>query len=380
MGVKIREKPKGSGVWWLFINHRGKRRSKKVGKDKTAARQMAKKLEAKLTLGDLDLGEFNRTCPLLKDYAEKWLALPHKRKYNTQNTYVRSLEMHVYPVLGKREINQIKRKDLKALFDNLAIKGMATSNFQNIKAPLNHIFNQAILDEHIDHNPLVGLAFSNKRNIKIEPLTEEQAFNLLDEAKIYREGLFYPHLLTLLRTGLRAGELCGLQWSDFDFEGRSFEVNRQMHQSKVGSPKNGKSRTVDMTLHLTDTLKALKIEKQKEALKKGRPFCKWVFSFNGRDPMTPISLREALNISLEKAGLHKMRIHDLRHSYATIRLMKGHNIGDVSYQMGHSSIKITFDTYTHWIPGKFKGQVDELDLRPPATQPHLETAGETKSL
>ena len=384
MGVKLREKPTGSGVWWLFINHRGKRRSKKVGKDKKAARVMAKKLEAKLTLGDLDLDEFNRACPLLKPYAEKWLALPHNRKDNTQNTYVRSLEMHIYPVLGKKEINQIKRKDLKALFDNLAINGMATSNFQNIKAPLNHIFNQAVLDEHIDHNPLVGLTFSNKRNIKIQPLTEDEAFNLLDEANKYREGLFYPQLLTLLSTGLRVGELCGLQWQDIDFEGTSLDVERQVHKAKETTTKNGKTRTVEMPLLLTSTLKALKTEKQKEALRKGRPFCKWCFTFNGRDPMVPNGIKTTLDACLDNAGLPHMRIHDLRHTYATIRLMKGDNIGDVSYQMGHSSIKITFDTYTHWIPGKFKGQVDDLFMKtktqPNATQPHLRKAGEDNSL
>ncbi len=384
MGVKVREKPKGSGIWWLFINHRGKRRSKKMGRDKAAANRAAKKLEAKLTLGDLDLDEFNRACPLLKPYAEKWLALPHQRKDNTQRGYVSTLEMHIYPVLGKKEIKQIKRKDLKALFDNLAINGMATSNFQNIKAPLNHIFNQGVLDEHIEHNPLVGLTFSNKRNIKIEPLAEDQAFDLLDEAEKYRDGLFYPHLLTLLRTGLRVSELCGLQWADIDFDGRSFEVERQVHHGEEGTTKNGKTRTVGMTPHLTETLKALKIEKAEEALKKGRPLCKWCFSFNGRDPMSAPPIKKALDACLDKADLPHMRVHDLRHSYATIRLMKGHNIGDVSYQMGHSSIKITFDTYTHWIPGRFQSQVDDLDLQtktqPNATQVHLQKMGENKSL
>ena len=86
--------------------------------------------------------------------------------------------------------------------------------------------------------------------------------------------------------------------------------------------------------------------------------------------MGDLSIRNHLMKILEVAGLQKMRAHDLRHSYATIRLSKGHNIGDVSYQMGHSSIKITFDTYTHWIPGKFQSQVDDLDMHPNAPYPH----------
>jgi integrase len=380
MGVNIRQKPTGSGVWWVFINHRGSRKSKKIGKDKKLAKQYQKKLEAKILLNDLDMDTFNRTCPLFKPYAKQWLALPHKRKDNTQRGYVRTLEMHIYLVLGKMELKNIKRRDLKSLFDNLAINGMATSNFQNIKAPLNHIFNQAVLDDWIDHNPLVGLTFSNKRNIDIKPLTEEEAFVLLDEVKEYRDGLFYPHILLLLSTGLRVSELCGLQWNDFDFDDRTLTVQRQVHHGMEGKTKNGKTRIVDMPLLLTETLKNLKHEKQKEALKRGIPFCDWVFSFNGRDPMTPRPIKTTLDACLKKAGLPHMRIHDLRHSYATIRLMKGDNIGDVSYQMGHSSIKITFDTYTHWIPGKFKSQVDDLFLQPNATQAHSSKASNEKSL
>ena len=73
-----------------------------------------------------------------------------------------------------------------------------------------------------------------------------------------------------------------------------------------------------------------------------------------------MAFKKALMACLKLAGLRKIRIHDLRHTYATIRLISGHNIGDVSYQLGHSSIKITYDTYGHWLPGEFKSEVDEL--------------------
>ena len=378
MGVSIREKPKGSGVWWLFVNHRGTRKAKKIGKDKRLAKEVAEKIEAKLTLGVLDLNKFNKKCPSVKEYAKMWLALPHDRGETTQQGHIRNLELHVYPVLGMRQVDQVKRKHIKAMFDALLTNGMATSNFQNIKAPLNGVFNHAVESELIDHNPLIGLTFSKKRNIKITPLTENQAFKLLDQAKEYREGLFYPHILALLRTGLRVGELLGLQWGDIDFKERSFTVSRRVYHGKVGTPKNGKSRTVDMTPHLTETLKTLKVEKQKEALKEGKPFSEWVFTFTGGNPMSSNALKVALDAILKKAGLPHMRIHDLRHSYCTIRLLRGHDIGDVSYQAGHSSIKITFDTYTHWIPGKFKDQVDDLDLQPNATYTQPETVEKNK--
>ena len=80
-------------------------------------------------------------------------------------------------------------------------------------------------------------------------------------------------------------------------------------------------------------------------------------------------------ISLTAAGLRRIRVHDLRHCYATIRLLKGHNVGDVSYQLGHSSIKITYDTYAHWMPGNFKSEIDELDnMQPSAPYAHPEMA------
>jgi len=76
----------------------------------------------------------------------------------------------------------------------------------------------------------------------------------------------------------------------------------------------------------------------------------------------PANLRKRVFYKcLEKADLRRIRIHDLRHTYATLRIQVGHNIADVSKQLGHHSIKITIDTYYHWIPGSNKSEVDQLD-------------------
>jgi integrase len=75
---------------------------------------------------------------------------------------------------------------------------------------------------------------------------------------------------------------------------------------------------------------------------------------------------ESLNIENvpyvpQKAGLRKIRVHDLRHTYATLRITKGDNVADVSKQLGHHSVKFTMDIYYHWIPGGNKSEVDGLD-------------------
>jgi integrase len=87
--------------------------------------------------------------------------------------------------------------------------------------------------------------------------------------------------------------------------------------------------------------------------------------------------RKSKKIGNDEKIAKEVRVHDLRHSYATIRLLKGHNVGDVSYQLGHSSIQITYDAYGHWIPGQFKSEIDELDeMHPNAPQAHpAETEG-----
>jgi integrase len=78
--------------------------------------------------------------------------------------------------------------------------------------------------------------------------------------------------------------------------------------------------------------------------------------------------------ALTKAGLRRIRIHDLRHTYATLRISKGDNVADVSNQLGHHSVKLTMHVYYHWMPGKKKGEVDALDdpsyLHPSAPYTH----------
>ena len=99
----------------------------------------------------------------------------------------------------------------------------------------------------------------------------------------------------------------------------------------------------------------------------GEPEC--VFRGRKGEPLYRTTFAFALKQILKKAGMREIRVHDLRHTYATERLLRGDNIGDVSYQLGHSSIKLTYDTYTHWIPGKFKRQTDDLfAVQPPAIQ------------
>jgi integrase len=372
MGVKVREKPPGSGIFWVFINHNSRRKSKKIGMDEKMANKVAEKIKAKLVLGELEIEKINNPVPTFKEYAELWLSLPHDWKEATRDAYKQNLNKHVYPALGKHRINEMRRKDLKAYFDKLLVNGLSPTTILLVKAPINGVLSFAVDSELIENNPLDSLKLKHKkRGFKIEPLTDDEAAKLLEEAKQFADGYYYPHILCALRTGMRIGEIKALKWKDIDFEKRQIEVRRSCRRGRVTGTKTDKRRRVDMTPHLTETLKELRTRQKRFSLKNGRPVPDWVFANEKGKIFSRDTFKNALNSCLEEAKLRRIRIHDLRHTYATIRLMRGHNVGDVSYQLGHSSIKMTYDVYAHWIPGQFKSEVDELDhVHPNAPQAH----------
>ena len=374
MGVRVRQKIKGKGnPWWVFISHSGKRASKKVG-DKKAAEKVASTIRAKLQLGDFGFDD-NKPVPTFKEHAKVWLALPHDWKESTRESYLNNLNIHILPVLGSLPVNEIKRKDLKSFFDKKYSEGLNLNTIKLIRAPINGVLSYAVELELIESNPMRDLALKyKKKKFELDPLTEPESQLLLERAMIFMDGAYYPSILCALRTGMRIGEIQALKWNDIDFDNRQIEVKRSYRKGRMTGTKSHKRRRVDMTVHLTETLKAHRTAQKRDALKKGKAVSEFVFSGVRDELLNRNSFQNALNRCTKKAGLRKIRTHSLRHSYATIRLMKGHNVGDVSYQLGHSSIKITYDVYAHWMPGQFKSEVDELDtLHPVAPHMHPQT-------
>lgn len=374
MGVKVRQKTKGKGSpWWVFISHNGKRTSRKVG-DKKAAEAVASTIRAKLQLGEFGFEE-QKPVPTFEEHAKMWLALPHDWKESTRENYRHSLNKHILPDFASIHVNKIKRKDLKFFFDKKYAEGLNLNTIKLIRAPINGILSYAVELELIESNPIRELVLKyKKKKFEIDPLTESESHLLLEQAKTFMNGAYYPGILCALRTGMRIGEMQALKWSDIDFDSRQIEVKRSFRKGRMTDTKNHKQRRVDMTLHLTETLKGHRTAQKRDALKNGGSVSEFVFTGTRGALLHRNAFRNALDRCTKNAGLRQSRIHSLRHSYATIRLMRGHNVGDVSYQLGHSSIKITYDVYAHWIPGLFKSEVDELDkMHPNAPHAHPQT-------
>ncbi|MEJ2104765.1 MAG: tyrosine-type recombinase/integrase [Ignavibacteriaceae bacterium] len=259
MAVKVREKLKDSGEWWIFINHHGKRKSKKIGKDKKIALEVAEKIKAKLVLNELSIEKINSKCPTFKEYAEMWLSLPHERKESTQKNYRNYLRKYVYPYIGEIQIDKIGKKDFKLMFDKIAIKGLTISTCRTFRIPTSGVLDHAVDTELIEVSHLKNIKFGkNKVKYKVNPLTEEETISLLNEMLNYKDGNFYPPLLCLLRTGMRIGELQALTWNDVDIENRLIEINKTWWRGTITKTKNSKNRKVDMSRQLAEVLREVK--------------------------------------------------------------------------------------------------------------------------
>ena len=156
---------------------------------------------------------------------------------------------------------------------------------------------------------------------------------------------------------------------------------------KIETPKNGKSRRVDMSQQLTDTLLDLQLQRKVEKLRKGwEEIPEWVFISEAGKPLILNHWRKGVfDNALKKAKLRKIRIHDLRHSYASMLIQAGESLAYVRDQLGHHSIKVTVDIYGHLAPEGNKEAVDRLDdtatgRNPDATQKEKELTQNANSL
>ena len=174
----------------------------------------------------------------------------------------------------------------------------------------------------------------------MKTLSVEQLASFLREAK--ESGVFEMYYVEMA-TGLRRGELLGLKWEDIDLEQGDLRVKRQIARINgevIEAPL--KTKNAYRTLPLAeDTIVVLKQQRKKVG---SSP---WVFPSPTGGPISPDSVLHMLHRVLKRAGLPKVRFHDLRHTFATLALQNGVDIKTVSGMLGHFSAGFTLDTYAH---------------------------------
>ncbi len=316
------------------------------------------------------------------EYKEQWLRT-YAQPY-LKGSSVKLYETCLKNYLGRFDrvlLSKITRDMVKDLIAEQIASGLSHSTVRNMIAPLRAILNQAIEDKAggITSNPAARVGkFNMRRDSKkeINPLTREELIVFLNGVK-EKMPHYYPLFLCAPRTGIREGELVALKLSDVDFNRRFIEVKRNLSIGKITSPKSGKTRRVDMSIQLTNVLDELlakgKVEARKKEMEKPRNERReesvvlnevlddWIFTDNKGDRLDTHDVRRLFYRALNLAGIRRIRFHDLRHTFASLLLQQGESLVYVKDQLGHSSIRITVDTYGHLVPGSNRQAVDRLD-------------------
>ena len=263
-----------------------------------------------------------------------------KVRPSSHQTYKGYIEHHIKPHIGSIPLNKLTTLDLQKLYKKQP-KGLGAKTVRNLNQIISSAMDMAIEQKLIAVNPTNKCALPKVEHHEMNTLTQDQLAAFLAEAR--RSGV-YEMYYTELATGLRRGELLGLKWSDIDFKDNVIRIRRQVARidgNVVEVPLKTKNayRCVAITQDV-----AMMLE-QKKADDNGRS--EYVFSSEAGGPISPDSVLNMLHRVLDRAGLPRLRFHDLRHTFATLALQNGVDIKTVSGMLGHYSAGFTLDTYTH---------------------------------
>lgn len=351
MAVKVRER---KGAWWLFIDFKGRRVARRVGVGKAGKRSaeaVAEQITAKLALGDLSVLDPPPSVePILtfRAYAERWLE-GHVRlrcKPSSYDRYAHTLRRHWFPVLGDLPLPLVTRERIKAALATLAGTLQARTLRVSTLVPLQGCLSAAVEDGLLPGNPAARLG----RLIRADVLPQQDAFTrdelagllAVAEAEIPEH---YPAVLTLARTGMRFGELVALQPGDLDFRERAILVRRNAYKGRVGTPKNGKGRRVDMSRQLAQVLQGFLSVREAEAVVDGRSPAPWLFPGpDGRPMAWGWFDRHVWRPLLRRADLRHRSPHQLRHTFASLLIQQGESLATSGISSG------TTRSSSRWTP------------------------------
>jgi integrase len=232
---------------------------------------------------------------------------------------------------------------------------LAPRTVRYVHTTLSKALKDALADGLIPRNAASAVKPPKLTKKEISSLSPEQAGAFLDTARGDRFEALYVLAIT---AGLREGELLGLKWADVDLESGTLSVRRTLSEARSGRffepPKNGKGRSIRLTARALDALTRHKATQNEERLRLGTL---WddndlVFASRKGTPMNAKNLTaRSFKPLLMSAGLPDIRLHDLRHTCATLLLSKGVHPKLVQELLGHATISITLDTYSHVLPG-----------------------------
>ena len=319
---------------------------------KTQAEVKEKLKKALVEAGQIDFTKSGKYT--VGTWMDEWFENVAKIKVrpSSHQTYRGYIDNHIKPSIGNIPLEKLTTMDLQKLYRTLLTKGrvarieaenqpsgLSAKTVRNINQVISSALDLAVAQKIIPSNPTDACELPKVEHREMQTIPEEQLQAFLAEAKA--TGVYEMYYIELA-TGLRRGELLGLKWQDIDWKNGIIKVRRQIARVD-GQIVEAPLKTKNSYRTVTISPQAIEVLKQQRA----KTHDQYVFPSPNGGPISPDSVNNMLKRVLARAGIPKVRFHDLRHTFATIALQNGVDIKTVSGMLGHFSAGFTLDTYAH---------------------------------
>lgn len=334
----IRQLPSGKWRWEVGVN--GERFSG-TSKNRTDAQKAINRC-----IADAERGVFVRDSKLaVGDYLTQWLEEKRpNRSPKSHEIQADLLRLHIVPIIGAKRLQKLRPDDLKALYASMTQKDLSASSQGQVHRFLRHAFREAVEQDLITKNLTDTIKPTQRQTEKPElpAYTPDEAKRFVDAC---REDLRGAWLEFAISTGMRRGEICGLQWADVDFTARTIKIQRSVSENRgklsIGTPKTANSiRTIYLSNRVIEIIKTQKAMYDDHGWNSG-----FIFPDTKGNVMRPDNIRRIMKRICEAAKVRAIRIHGLRHTYASLSLRSGTPVEVVSQQLGHSTVAFTLECY-----------------------------------
>lgn len=303
----------------------------------------------------------------VSQYLERWLrsTVAPRVRPATVRSYEEIIKLHLVPTLGRIRLTKLSQQHIRELLNNKLHSGLSPRRVQMIQGTLRTALNAAMRDDLVHRNVATLVEPVQVRRRAIEPLAPADAQRLINAASDDELGRLW---ILILASGLRRGEALGLAWDSVDLDNRTALIHRALQRIRgrgleFVDCKTDRSRR---TVHLPEVaVKALRAQKLRQVEQRLAAGSLWqdhglVFTTPLGTPLDPDNVTHRFQQFLERCGLPRQRLHDLRHGYATLALAGGVDVFTLQANMGHSQISMTRH-YAHVLPALHRDAADRMD-------------------
>lgn len=301
-----------------------------------------------------------------KDLTDMWLVnYKLTLKPQSYNSTVSMLNKHILPYFGKMKLDKITSSDVQTFINSLSKK---TINYVNARSIISRILQHGVLLQLIQHNPARDVVLPRKQkkgSDKVKFIEKDDLKKFLDyiekdKLRNYKTNFNYVLYKLLLATGLRIGEACALEWSDIDLINGTINIDKTYSKSirrlSTTKSKSG-TRLISIDQATVNMLKLYQVRQRQLFHEVGGKAPKVVFATPTRKYQNTAIRQDALDRRLKEIGCPRFTFHAFRHTHASILLNAGISYKELQYRLGHATLAMTMDIYSHLSKDKEKEAV-----------------------